>query len=49
MPRVNSARLYKALGPHGNSSFATILQLLNLLGVGVSVHPQRTGRRHLRK
>src|SRR5262245_9803813 len=36
---MSRAGIYKALGPEGNPSFAMVLQLLNLLGVGVSVHP----------
>lgn len=36
---MSRSGLYKALGPEGNPSFATMLQLLSSLGMGVSVHP----------
>lgn len=42
---MSRSGLYKALGPEGNPSFATMLQLLSSLGMGVSVRPQQSGRK----
>src|SRR4051794_39227384 len=43
---MSPSGLYKALNPaRGNPSFATMLQLLSSLGMGVSVRPQQIGRR----
>jgi probable addiction module antidote protein len=39
---MSRSGLYKALGPEGNPSFSTVLQFLNSLGMGMSVHPQQT-------
>jgi probable addiction module antidote protein len=36
---LSRSGLYKALGAEGNPSFATMLQLLSSLGMGVSVRP----------
>jgi probable addiction module antidote protein len=44
--RMSRSGLYKALGSEGNPSFATVLQLLNSLGLELSVHPQQTAQRH---
>jgi probable addiction module antidote protein len=43
---LSRSGLYKALGSEGNPSFATMLQLLSSLGMGVSVRPlsARVGR-----
>ena len=42
---MSRSGLYKALGPEGNPSFSTMLQLLSSLGMGVSVRPhQQIGR-----
>ena len=38
---MSRSGLYKALGPEGNPSFSTMLQLLSSLGMGVSVRPQQ--------
>jgi len=38
---MSRSGLYKALGPGGNPSFSTMLQLLSSLGMGVSVHPRQ--------
>jgi probable addiction module antidote protein len=37
---MSRSGLYKALGPEGNPSFSTMVELLSSLGMGVSVHPQ---------
>jgi probable addiction module antidote protein len=43
---MSRSGLYKALSPEGNPSFATMVELLSSLGMGVSVHPQpQLGRR----
>jgi probable addiction module antidote protein len=42
---MSRSGLYKALGPEGNPSFSTMLQLLSSLGMDVSVRPhQQIGR-----
>ena len=38
---MSRSGLYKALGPEGNPSFSTMLQLLSSLGMSVSVRPQQ--------
>jgi len=36
---MSRSGLYKALSPEGNPSFATMLQLLSSLGMGVNIRP----------